>query len=467
MKYKARPSFGGTGPLVVTVTDIAMPGDEGVAKADDFVVFVPGTIPGDRVAIRIVRREKRYGYGEVVALQEPSPYRIEAPCPHFGVCGGCTIQSMDYAKQLEIKGSHLRQSLKRIGGIDVAGGRFSEITPSPLTYFYRSKIELTFGSDGNRIIAGMRESASAGGRVRPGVVPVPDCMIFSPALGEILAVVEEHTHSEGLFPYDERTKRGTLRHLILRQSKSTGNIMVIIETRGDEGHAMGELYDRLKKAVPRVTSLWRAISNRPGSYIDYSHLRHEGGERFIQETLAGLTLNVYPASFLQPNPAGAALLYEEIGRIAGSRQYGNVLGLYCGMAPIELLLSRNAQKVTGIDSLKGNIENARENASINSITNCSFLTGKVEDIVMDRGFKKPDLIVIDPPRSGLGARGMSLMTALMPATLIYVSCNPATLARDLGRLIAAGYSLERVAPFDLFPHTSHLETLTVLKRKGK
>jgi 23S rRNA (uracil1939-C5)-methyltransferase len=137
------------------------------------------------------------------------------------------------------------------------------------------------------------------------------------------------------------------------------------------------------------------------------------------------------------------------------------------MAPIELLLSRNAQKVTGIDSLKGNIENARENASINSIANCSFLAGKVEDIVMDRGFKKPDLIVIDPPRSGLSARGMGLMTALMPATLIYVSCNPATLARDLGRLITAGYSLERVAPFDLFPHTSHLETLTVLKRKGK
>ncbi len=213
MKYKGRPSVGGTGPLVVTVTDIAMPGDEGVAKADDFVVFVPGTIPGDKVAIRIVRREKRYGYGEVVSLQEPSPYRIEAPCPHFGVCGGCTIQSMDYAKQLEIKGSHLRQSLKRLGGIDVAGDRFGEITPSPLTYFYRSKIELTFGSDGSRIIAGMRESASPGGRVRPGVVPVPDCRIFSPVLREILEVVEEHIHSEGLFPYDERAKRGTLRTL--------------------------------------------------------------------------------------------------------------------------------------------------------------------------------------------------------------------------------------------------------------
>ncbi len=454
-------------PLTVTVTDIAMPGDHGVAKAGDFVVFVPGTIPGDRVTIRIIKREKRYGYGEVIAIEEPSAQRVKPSCPHFGACGGCTIQSMEYAKQLEMKDAHLRQCLRRLGRIDVAENRFDEITPSAATYWYRSKIELAFGDHEGRVIAGMRTAGSPVGLTHPGVVPVPQCRIFSAVLEKILAVVEEHIHSEGLFSYDERRNQGTLRHLVLRESKTTGQLMVILETRGAEPHGMGELYDRLKREVPQVASLWRAVNNRPGSFIDYGHLRHEGGERYIEESVAGLTFRLYPASFFQPNPASAALLYEKIGRIAGTRNYGNILGLYCGMGPIELVLSRHAQKVVGVDSLRENIENARENTLINSITNCSFLAGKVEDIVMGRALKKPDLVVIDPPRSGVSPRGMDLITKLAPGTLIYVSCNPATLARDLGRLTGSGYSVERVAPFDLFPHTSHLETLTVLSKKRR
>jgi 23S rRNA (uracil1939-C5)-methyltransferase len=453
--------------LSVTVTDIAMPGDAGVAKADDFVVFVPGTIPGDRVTIRIVKRERRYGHGEVVAIEEPSPLRVEPACPHFGACGGCTIQSMDYAGQLEMKASHLRESLKRIGRLDVAEDRFEEITPSPRVYLYRSKIELTFGYHGNAVIAGMRGSMTAGGPARSVVLPVPGCRIFSEGLKRILDVVEDHIHREGLFPYDERTKRGTLRHLVLKESKATGRIMAIVETKGGQDHGMGELFRRLKQETPHVTSLWRAVNDRPGSYIDYGRLRHEGGERYIEESLTGLTLRVYPASFFQPNPAGAALIYERVGRIAAELKAGNVLGLYCGMAPMEFVLSRHSQNVVGVDSSRANIENARENALLNGIGNCSFLAGRVEDIVTDRSFMRPDIVVIDPPRSGVSPRGTDLITSLAPKALIYVSCNPATLARDLGRLAAAGYAVELVAPFDLFPHTSHLETLTVLKKRRR
>lgn len=453
--------------LSVTVTDIAMPGDSGVAKAGDLVVFVPGTIPGDRVAIRIVKREKRYGHGVVVAIEEPSPLRVEPACPHFGACGGCTIQSMDYARQLEMKSSHLRESLKRIGRLDVAEDRFEEITPSPRVYFYRSKIELAFGYEGNAVIAGMRGGTTAGGTARSAVLPVPGCRIFSDGLQRILSVVEDHMHGEGLFPYNEQAKKGTLRHLVLRESKATGHIMAIVETKGTEDHGMGELFRRLKQETPHVTSLWRAVNDRPGSYIDYSRLRHEGGERYIEESLAGLTLRVHPASFFQPNPAGASLIYERVGRIAAELKAGNVLGLYCGMAPMELLLSRESLNVIGVDSSKANIDNARENALLNGIGNCSFLAGRVEDIVMDRSFGKPDLVVTDPPRSGISPRGITLITNLAPKALIYVSCNPATLARDLGRLAAAGYAVELVAPFDLFPHTSHLETLTVLTKRRR
>ncbi len=467
MKRDLVPSSRDGRTVSVTVTDIAMPGDAGVAKAGDFVVFVPGTIPGDRVVIRIVKRERRYGYGEVVAIEEPSPLRVEPACPHFGACGGCTIQSMDYARQLEMKASHLRESLKRIGRLNIAEDRFEKITPSPRAYLYRSKIELTFGYDGNGVIAGMRESAGAGGFARSGVLPVPECRIFCDGLRQILAVIEDHVHGEGLFPYDERTKKGTLRHLVLKESKATGHVMVIVETKGAQEHRLGELYRRLSEEVPHVTSLWRAVNDRPGSYIDYSRLRHEGGGRYIEESLAGLTLRVYPASFFQPNPAGATLIYERVGRIAAELKAGNVLGLYCGMAPMELLLSRHSQNVVGVDSSRANIENARENALLNGIGNCSFLAGRVEDIVTDRGFGKPDMVVIDPPRSGVSPRGTDLIISLAPKALIYVSCNPATLARDLGRFAAAGYAVELVAPFDLFPHTSHLETLTVLRKRRR
>ncbi|MDD3846061.1 MAG: 23S rRNA (uracil(1939)-C(5))-methyltransferase RlmD [Syntrophorhabdaceae bacterium] len=466
MSHRQNPPSNERPTLSVTVTDIAMPGDAGVAKADDFVVFVPGTIPGDRAVIRIIKREKRFGYGEVVAIEEPSPWRVEPACPHFGACGGCTIQSMDYTKQLEMKASHLKESLRRIGRLDLAEDRFEEITPSPQTYFYRSKIELSFGYHGNNVIAGMRENTAPGGLRPPGVLPVPRCRIFSEGLGKILAVIEDHVHSEGLFPYDERSKRGTLRHLVLRESKATGRVMVILETKGAEPHGMDELYRRLTKEAPNVSSLWRAVNDRPGSYIDYGHLRHEAGERYIEESLAGLVFRVYPASFFQPNPAGAALICERVERIAATLKAGNILGLYCGMAPMELVLSRHTRNVVGVDSLKANIENARENALMNGIVNCSFLAGKVENIVMGRGLGRPDLVVIDPPRSGVSPQGTGLITTLAPGTLIYVSCNPATLARDLGRFTAAGYAIELIAPFDLFPHTSHLETLTVLKSTG-
>ncbi len=449
---------------IVTITDIAMPGNAGVAKIDNFVVFVPGAVPGDRVAVRIVKREKRFGYAELIAVEEPSAHRVAPGCPHFGRCGGCTMQSMAYAKQLEIKDSYLRQVLRRIGGLDLSAGIFEPITPSPDTLWYRSKIELSFGDNENgHVAAGMRSVTSSAGTDAPSIVPVPGCVIFSPVLHKIIEAVEDYVHSEGLFPYDDRKKNGALRHLILRQSKAAGNFMAILETKGTVPPSISELYYVLKRAVPDMAGLYRTVNDRAGSYIDYSRMRHEGGDRYIEEHLAGLKFRVYPASFFQPNPSGASLLYERIRAFTSGKRYGNVLGLYCGMAPIELVLAASAYHVTGVDAARENIENARENAMLNGIDNCTFIAGKVEDIVLDRGFKKPDLVVVDPPRSGITPRGIDIITKLRPATLIYVSCNPATLARDMKRLVSKGYFPERIAPFDLFPHTSHLETLVILK----
>ena len=465
MNHKPLFFHGDDRHLSVTVTDIAMPGDHGVAKTGDYVVFVPGAIPGDRIKIRIVKRMKRYGYGEIVAMEAPSPYRVEAPCPHFGTCGGCTIQSMEYAKQLEFKNTHLRQSIKRLGKVDIPEELFEDITPSPATYWYRSKVELAFGNSGKNVVAGMRSGGFPAGDALPGVLSIPGCRIFNPDLKKIVSIVEDYVHAEGYYPYNGETRRGHLRHLIVRQSAATGTMMVIIETKGGHLHGMNDLFGHLNREVPAVTSLWSAINNRKGPYIDYGNIRHESGDLFIEESLAGLRFRIYPASFFQPNPAVAAALYGKINDIAVTVKHLNVLGLYCGMGPIELLLSRNAQKVAAIDYLKANIDNARENALINGITNCSFLAGKVEDIAANPAFKKPDIVVVDPPRAGISPQGAGIINDLSPGAVIYISCNPATLARDLGRLTTSGFSIERIAPFDMFPHTSHLETLTLLKKK--
>ncbi|MHB8109015.1 MAG: 23S rRNA (uracil(1939)-C(5))-methyltransferase RlmD [Syntrophorhabdaceae bacterium] len=454
-------------PHCITVTDIAMPTDAGVGKIDDLVVFVPGCVPGDRASVRITRREKRYAQGELIAILEPSPFRIKPECPHFGQCGGCTIQSLVYARQIELKEAHLRQSLRRIGGLDIPDDVFEAIVPSVSLWWYRSKIELSFGNYGNRVIAGMRPNMPAGYSGPSGVVPALECMTFSRSLGNIISIVEDHVHTEGLFPYDERTKTGELRHLILKESKTSGKIMAIVETKGSKPIAMDSLHYRLRREVPGFSSLYRIVNNRPGPYINYDHIIHEGGDRSIDDMIAGLQFRIYPGSFFQPNPAGAALLYERIRAIAAERKFTNVLGLYCGMAPIELLVSPYAQNVTGIDSLKVNIENARENALLNGIRNCTFTAGKVEDIAVDRGFKKPDLIIVDPPRAGISPKGMNVILTFKPASFIYVSCNPATLARDLKTLALSGYHIDRISPFDLFPHTSHIETLAILRRETK
>lgn len=451
--------------LTVTVTDIAMPGDRGVAKADGLVVFIPGTIPGDEVTVRIGKRQKRYAYGEVVSIVTPSPHRTDPACPHFERCGGCTIQSMEYTKQLELKNAHLRQTLRRIGRIDMPESIFDDITPSPERYRYRSKVELAFGDDGRAVVCGMYEASSSEASGRPGVVSVPECMIFNASLKEIVVAVEDFAHGESYSAYDELTKRGHLRHLIVRQSKATGALMVILEVNAADLTGMASLYDRLKREVPQVAGLHLAVNRRPGPYIDYGNVRCKGGDPFIEETVSNLTMRVYPASFFQPNPRAAELLYGKIGDLAATLQPGSVLGLYCGMGPIELLISRSAGRVTGVDSLRTNIDNARENAMVNGIGNCSFITGRVEETVKAKTLSNPDLVVIDPPRSGVSPRGIELINALSPKTIFYVSCNPATLARDLGNLVTRGFRVEKIAPFDFFPHTSHLETLAVLGKK--
>jgi len=244
-------------------------------------------------------------------------------------------------------------------------------------------------------------------------------------------------------------------------------MMVTLETTQKAVKDLTGLFEILRKDVPRITGLYLAINNKHGDTIYYNQLQRIAGRSYITEDIDGMTFRVYPQSFFQPNTKAAEMLYGKIAEVAHPAGDEHVLGLYCGMGPIELYLSRYAQTVTGIDSLSGNIINARENCQINNIRNCVFYAGTIEKVLREIPLSKTDLLIIDPPRSGISNEGVKLIVDLNPPRAAYVSCNPATLARDLKNLLGHGFGIAAIAPFDFFPHTAHLETLVLLKTYSK
>ena len=450
--------------ILLEITDVALPDSYGVGRKDGFVYFVAGTVPGDRVLAAVTREGKRFSYAEVIRIDRPSSDRREAPCPFFSRCGGCTLQHLSYEKQLEIKGRHLLQTLTRIGGVDTGSITVSSIAPSPEQYHSRNKIEMAFGRDNDGVTIGLREREAPGTSPGGRVVAVNECRAFSKTVEKILPPVLGFCNEHRLAPYDSATGTGSLRRLVLRESKSSGDIMAILETANGVLPDTDPLRRKLSLEAPQVKSLWRGISSRRVDAGPYEKEEHLFGNLFIEETLGelGLTFRIYPQSFFQPNSGTAEILYRTVIEFAGHGRHDTILGLYCGMGPMEMALSRNARMVTGADSNPENITRARENAKINNIENCTFVEGKVEKIG-DRLPRKPGVLVIDPPRGGISSQAHDLIVSLRPQKLVYVSCNPSTLARDVRNLRDAGYLLGRIASFDAFPQTGHLEAVALLE----
>jgi len=450
--------------VLLEIADIALPDGYGVGRKDGFVYFVPGAVPGDRVGVRITREGKRFSYGEIAHTDRPSPDRVSAPCPHFDLCGGCALQHLSYEKQLEVKERHLLQTLSRIGGIDTASISVEPIVPSPDRYFSRNKIELAFYDNDKGTALGFREKTAPEAGREGGVVPIDNCLAFSNVVKRILPLVLDYINRHRLSCYNPATGKGLVRRLVLRESKSTGGVMVILETtRGLLPDTEG-LWRSLSREVPEVKSLWRGINNRRADAGPYESEEHLSGERYIVETVGNLTFRIYPQSFFQPNTKIAEALYKTVIEFAEPAPRDTILGLYCGMGPMEMLLSRRAGKVTGVDANPENILRARENAKINGIENCVFVEGRVERIE-GRLSRAPSVLVIDPPRGGISAEGRNLIAHLKPMKFIYVSCNPSTLARDIKDMRKYGYMLRKIASFDAFPQTGHLEAVALIERQ--
>jgi 23S rRNA (uracil1939-C5)-methyltransferase len=450
---------------LVEIKDMAFPHDWGVGVADGIVTFVPGAVVGDKVRIRIFGTKRRHRYGRMMSLAEPSPFRVEPECPHFPACGGCAFQHLLYPKQLELKQNYLLQTLKKIGRINPDILNTESIVPSPQIWYYRNKMEYAFGGEAGDITLGLRSRASPLERYEKRTVPLKKCLIFSKTAERIFSAFIDFATASGLPPYCPGAGKGFFRNLVLREGKNTGEVMAVLVTRSGQDLNLGKLAPRLRESVPEVKSLWWVENDRVSDVVDFENKKHVSGGNFIEETLGGLRFRIYPESFFQPNPGAAEILYGRIVREAQALGSRRVLGLYCGPGSIEIFLSRAADEVVGIDAEAMNIRTAEENSRANAVANCRFVEGRVEYVLgrMPRG--NFDLFVLDPPRAGLSGRAVKHILARDIPAVIYVSCNPAAFARDLGLFLEKGYGLEKLLSFDFFPHTPHLESLAVLVKR--
>jgi len=449
--------------VTVTVEDIDFPGSDGRVMVDGRKLLVPGAVTGETVRVQVVGERGAARVAEVIRLESPSPRRTEPRCPHFGSCGGCLFQHIEYGTQLEIKERHLRRTLEEAGIPDVVAA-IRPVTASPDLYAYRNKMEFAFGEKHGALALGLREKVTASRQTYRRTLPVHECPIFGPIVGRVFPVVVEFARANGLEGFEPATRKGHLRHLVLREGKRTGELMVLLVTAEMPEIDLAALAALLAAAAPELRSFAHVTNRRGSDLIEFERTALVAGAPFIEEKLAGLAFRIYPPSFFQTNTAGAELLYRSIREEAPLTSDSRVLGLYCGSGAIELSLAGTVAQVTGVDSSPRNIANAVENALVNRIENAAFLPGTVEALLAEPLREPADVVVVDPPRVGLTSKALRRTIALGAPAVVYVSCNPASLARDLHALIDAGYRVASLSPFDFFPHTPHLETLAVLMK---
>jgi 23S rRNA (uracil1939-C5)-methyltransferase len=435
-------------------------GGNGVARHDGFVVFVRGGLPGDLVRARVTKTKRGFAEATAAAVLEPSAVRIEAPCRHFGVCGGCRFQDLSYEAQVAAKEQQVRDALARIGRFDDAP--VEPIVPALSQYRYRNKLEYSFAAGESGVELGFHRA----GRWDE-IVDVEECLLTTDLGNAVRLAVRDWAREERLEPYDQATGEGYLRHLVYREGRNTGQVLVMLVTAPGERFETGYLVDVLRR-FPEVRSIYWAINDTPAERTNVPSALLWGDEA-IEEMILGLRFRVRPTAFLQTNTEMAEQLYSLAGEFAGLTGAENVFDLYCGTGTIGLSLARSAETVWGVEISEEAVACAIENAELNEIENARFFAGNVgqsiEELVEQAG--RPDVVVVDPPRAGLAGKALRRTGELGASRIVYVSCNPTTLASDVQVLRDEfGYELRRCRPVDMFPHTPHVESVSLLERRA-
>ncbi len=455
----ARPKRGEI--LSLTIDDLAF-GGEGVGRADGYVVFVPGGLPGDRLRVRLVQARSRFGRGVIDAVEQPSPQRVEAPCPYFGRCGGCRLQHMAYPAQLAYKAKQVADALQRLGGL--TGIEVRPIIGAEETFGYRNKMEFTVSrSPKAPLVVGLHEADRY-----DAVLDIERCLLQSDRMNALLAEARGFFAERGLTVYEQDTGEGLLRFLMLREGRHTGELMTNVVTSAPAVSELAPLAQRLQARDTGTTSVVMNVNPKKASVAVGVEEHLLGGRDHIRERVGGLTFQVSASSFFQTNTRQAERLFDLVIDSAGLTGTETVYDLYSGTGAISLLLARRARWVYGIEVAQAAVDDAGLNAAANSITNCTFVCGEVRFVLPSLIAKgvTAEVVVADPPRAGFHPKALHALITLGARRIVYVSCNPTTLARDLGELVRGGYRLEWVQPVDMFPHTPHIEAVARLERAG-
>ena len=431
-------------------------GGNGVGRHDGFVVFARGGLPGDTVRARVTKVKRGFAEGVVTQLVEASAARVDAPCRHFGTCGGCRFQHLAYEAQLAEKERQVRDSLVRIG-------RFSDpplepIVPASSKYHYRNKLEYSFTVGENGVDLGFHRA----GRWDE-VIGIEECLLTTDLGNAVRLAVRDWAREERLDAYDQETGSGYLRHLVFREGRNTGQVLVVLVTAPGESFETGYFVEVLRR-FPQVRSVHWAINDTPAEQTNLP-TKLLWGDDAIEEEILGLTFRVRPSAFLQTNTEMASRLYALAREYAGLKGDENVYDLYCGTGTIGLALAGDARAVWGLEISEEAVACAIENAELNGIRNARFFAGNVGQTIEElrEEADSPDVVVVDPPRAGLAGKALRRTGALGAQRIVYVSCNPTTLASDLQVLRDEyGYVLERCRPVDMFPHTPHVESVSAL-----
>ena len=441
--------------LELSVESLAY-GGNGVARLNGFVVFVRRGLPGDRVRARVTKVQRRHAEALAVDVLEPSPLRVEAPCDHYPACGGCRFQDLAYESQLESKQDQVRDALVRLGGI--AEPPLEPILRAESIFRYRNKLEYSFTPTPSGPALGFHKA----GRWDE-VLDIAHCWLTTELGNRIREAVRTWARDSGLRAYDQAEHTGFLRHLVYREGRNTGQVLVQLVTA--RGQLPAESFVAALRRFPEVRSIHHAVNDRPAEVTNLPTTLLWGDEA-IEEELAGLRFRIRPNAFLQTNTAMAEQLYALAGEYAALSGEETVWDLFCGAGTIGLALARDALTVWGVDISEESIACALENADLNGITNAAFYAGEVGDAIEELRDRsgEPEVVVVDPPRAGLSGKAIRRLGRIGAPRIVYISCNPTTLAGNVKQLAADfGYRLVRAQPVDMFPHTPHVETVALLE----
>ena len=430
---------------------------EGVGRYNGFTIFVPDTAPEDQVIARVISLQKNYARALLVNILKSSPFRVKPLCQHYGACGGCQLQHLDYQQELRCKQNYVEDALKRIARLEIP---VQPIIGMANPWQYRNKAQVPVGVEAGIVQAGFYEKRSH------KIVNLAGCPIQHPANDETIKIVRQILQEMGFSIYNEGNHTGFVRQIMTRTSFATGEVLLVLVTNGRNFPQADAFVQRVRAKIKNLTGIVQNINTKRGNTILGLEEVTLWGSPYIIEKIGSLQFKVSSRSFFQVNPLQTEKLYAKVKEYAALTGKETVFDLYCGIGTIALYLADQAAKVVGVEIVDAAVEDAYDNARLNKITNAEFYTGAAEVVVpklLRQGYQA-DVVIVDPPRKGCDQALLETITSMQPERIVYVSCNPATLARDLKYLNENGYKALEAQPVDMFPQTSHVECVTLMSR---